>query len=107
MAAYVTTIEWNESILIAFEKGFIRVDLPAPLARQLAGKVTVMCDNGKSVPTLTQPIMPNTGAMRQQAINFLAAVRGDKPAPCTAKEALEDLKLARDYIYFMARYQNK
>ncbi len=104
MAAYVTTIEWNESILIAFEKGFIRVDLPAPLARQLAGKVTVMRDNGQSIPTITQPIMPNTGAMRQQAINFLAAIRGDRPAPCVAKEALEDLKIARDYIHFMARY---
>ncbi|HEY0828798.1 MAG TPA: Gfo/Idh/MocA family oxidoreductase [Bacilli bacterium] len=107
MGTYVTSIEWHESILVTFEKGFIRIDLPAPLARQLAGKVTVMRDNGQSVPTLTQPIMPNTGAMRQQAINFLAAVRGDKPAPCIAKEALEDLKIARDYIYFMARHQKQ
>jgi len=42
-------------------------------------------------------------AMRKQPIHLLAAVRGDRPAPCTAEEALEDLILAKDYIDFMNR----
>ena len=36
--------------------------------------------------------------MRQQAINFVRAIRGEIEPPCQAAEALEDLKIARDYI---------
>jgi len=38
--------------------------------------------------------------MRQQAMNFITAVQGLRPAPCDSKEALEDLKLAR-VLYFV------
>ena len=34
----------------------------------------------------------------QQAMNFVAAIRGEIQPPCEAAEALEDLKIARDYI---------
>ncbi|MCD9024012.1 Gfo/Idh/MocA family protein [Cohnella silvisoli] len=105
MAPYQTTIEWNESLQVCFEKGYVRVDLPPPLARQQAGKVTIMKDNGKEPPSYEHPIMPNRSAMRQQAMNFIAAVQGVRPAPCESKEALEDLKLARDYIRMMQQYQ--
>ncbi|MFC5452433.1 Gfo/Idh/MocA family protein [Paenibacillus aestuarii] len=105
MAPYSTSIEWHEHIVVCFQKGFVRIDLPAPLARQRAGKVTVMRDNGKESPSYLEPIMPNLSAMRNQAKNFIAAIRGERPAPCLAKEALEDLKLAEDYIRFMARYE--
>jgi hypothetical protein len=29
---------------------------------------------------------------------FISAARGDAPAPCLADEALEDLRVAREYI---------
>ncbi|MBP3964663.1 Gfo/Idh/MocA family protein [Paenibacillus lignilyticus] len=104
MAAYQTSIEWHEQVIATFEQGFVRVDLPAPLVRQQAGKVTIYKDNPQlGSPEIVQPIMPNVSAMRNQALNFLAAVRGDRPAPCTSKEALEDLILARSYIDFMSR----
>jgi len=105
MAPYGTTIEWHESVLVCFEKGFVRVDLPAPLARQQAGKVTIMKDNGREPPSYETPVLPNRAAMRQQAMNFIAAVRGERPAPCESKEALEDLKIARDYIRLMRQYE--
>ncbi|RAP73619.1 Gfo/Idh/MocA family protein [Paenibacillus montanisoli] len=104
MATYHTSIEWHEQVLCSFEKGFVRVDIPAPLVRQQAGKVTIYKDNPQlGQPEIVQPIMPNVSAMRNQALNFLAAVRGERPAPCTSKEALEDLILARSYIDFMSR----
>ncbi len=105
MAPYSTSIEWHESLLVCFEKGFVRVELPPPLARQIAGKVTIMKDNGNGTPSYEIPVMPNRSAMRQQAMNFIAAVRGERSAPCESKEALEDLKLARDYIRLMQQYQ--
>jgi hypothetical protein len=36
--------------------------------------------------------------MRQQAINFLRAVRGEMKPLCDSVEALEDLKVAREYL---------
>ena len=36
--------------------------------------------------------------MRQQAINFIRAVRGEMPPMTGAAEALEDLRVARQYI---------
>lgn len=105
MAPYHTTTEWHESILVAFDKGYVKIDLPAPLVRQQAGVVTVMADNGVDEAHTYQPVMPNVSAMRNQAVNFLAAVRGERPAPCTAKEALEDLLLAKDYIDYLIRQQ--
>lgn len=103
MATYFTSNDWHESVLIAYDKGFIKLELPPPLARQRPGKVVVMRDNGNGMPTFTEPILPYISAMRQQAGNFLAAVRGDRPAPCVASEAVEDLKIARDFIKFMSR----
>ncbi len=44
------------------------------------------------------PQLPWVHAMRQQAINFVAAIQGQRRAPCEAREALEDLKVAREYI---------
>ena len=42
--------------------------------------------------------MPFIGAMRQQAINFVRAIRGEIAPLCDASEALEDLRVAREYI---------
>jgi len=36
--------------------------------------------------------------MRQQAMHFLAAIRGETRQPCDAREALDDLLVAREYI---------
>jgi predicted dehydrogenase len=98
MAPYVTRTDWQETMLVGFERGFVRVEVPAPLARQRPGRVFIMRDNGKSTGAIEEPVMPLVSAMRNQARNFLAAVRKERPAPCAAKEALEDLKVARDYI---------
>jgi predicted dehydrogenase len=98
MSPYSTTIDWQESIFIAFEKGTIRIDLPAPLVAQTPGKVTVLRDGGKAMPSITQPLLPPVSAMQNQAANFLKAVRGEMAPPCDAAEALEDLKIAAAYI---------
>ena len=36
--------------------------------------------------------------MRQQAIHFIRAIKGEIKPPCEAAEALADLEVARDYI---------
>lgn len=99
MSPYRTTIDWQESVLIAFEKGWIKLELPAPLATHRPGKVEIMRDpGGDETPMTISPTLPWIGAMRQQAMNFVAAIKGDMKPLCEAHEALEDLKVAREYI---------
>ncbi len=99
MAPYQTTVDWQESALVCFERGWIRVDLPAPLARNRPGQVEIYRDPGENArPERRRPQLPWMDAMRAQAMNFLAALRGEKRPPCEAAEALEDLRIAREYL---------
>ncbi|MCC6731400.1 MAG: Gfo/Idh/MocA family oxidoreductase [Chthonomonadales bacterium] len=99
MSPYVTTVDWHESALVAFERGYVRIDLPAPLASNRPGRVEVFKDpGGGATPRAVVPSLPWVHAMRQQALNFVRAVKGEIAPMCEAAEALEDLKVARDYI---------
>jgi len=99
MSPYRTTIDWQETAVVCFERGWIRLDLPAPLASNRPGKVEIFRDAGDgATPQTTIPQLPWIHAMRQQAINFVAAIKGEAEPPCQAAEALADIKLARDYI---------
>lgn len=99
MATHRTTREWQEEAFIAFEKGWINVELPAPLAIDRPGRVTVYSDpGGAEVPVTLSPTLPPLHAMRQQAMFFLQAIRGERTPLCEADEALKDLYVARDYL---------
>ena len=100
---YTTSVDWQEHALVCFEKGWVRIDLTAPLANQLASTVTVYKDAGLTGSTFSYPVMPNVCAMRNQAKNFLLAVAGQKSAPCLSEEAVKDLRIAQDYIEMTAR----
>ncbi len=100
MSPYRTSLDWQESALVCFERGWLRLELPAPLASNRPGKVVVFKDHpdrGISPHELV-PQLPWVHAMRQQARNFLRAVRGEIAPLTSAAEALEDLKVARDYL---------
>jgi predicted dehydrogenase len=99
MSPYRTSVDWQESALVAFEKGYVKLELPAPLASCRPGRVEVLRDpGGATAPQVLQPHLPWVHAMRQQAVNFVRFARGEAPAPCEAAEALEDLNVAREYI---------
>jgi hypothetical protein len=53
-------------------------------------------------PQTVIPQLPWVDAMRQQAIHFPAAIRGEVTPPCEAAEALEDLRVTRSYIQMLA-----
>jgi len=99
MTPYRTTVDWQEETLVAFEKGYVKLALPAPLAVNRAGSVEVYADPGDGrTPERTSPTLPWVHAMRQQAVNFVGVIRGEMKPPCDAAEALEDLKVARAYV---------
>jgi predicted dehydrogenase len=99
MAPYQTTVDWQETALVGFERGYLKLDLPAPLAANRPGRVEVYRDPGNGAePQSIVPALPWVGAMRQQAANFIRAIRGEIKPPCDAQEALEDLRVAREYF---------
>ena len=84
---------------MAFERGYIRLRLPAPLARNRAGEATLFRDPGGGEPPQTiVPQFPWVHAMRQQAEHFVAFVRGETVPLCEAEEALDDLRIAEAFI---------
>ncbi len=99
MSPYQTTLDWQESALVCFERGTVKLELPAPLALNRPGRVAFFRDPGKdTTPETLIPQLPWIHAMRQQAMNFVAAIKGEREPPCEAAEALEDLRIARAYI---------
>lgn len=99
MDPFSTTVDWQEKVLVCFEHGWINVDLPAPLAHNRPGTVQLYSDpSAEQTPELRTPQLPWVHAMRQQAMNFVAAVKGECEPMCTAAEALEDLRVARQYL---------
>jgi predicted dehydrogenase len=99
MSPYQTTLDWQEHALVCFQKGWLRLELPAPLTINRAGRLEIFRDPGNGVTPKTEiPQLPWAGAMLQQARNFVAAVQGRQPPLCTAEDALEDIRLAREYI---------
>ncbi len=104
MSPWTTSLDWQEEYLIAFEKGWIKLELPAPLASNRAGKVTVFEDNGKKdAPVTWSPTLPHVHAMKNQAANFVKFIKGERPVPCDSHEAVKDLKIAKDYIDLLHR----
>lgn len=104
MSPYHTTIDWQEEALIAFERGYVRLELPAPLANNRPGKVTFFRDpGGEKVPETIIPQLPWVHAMRQQAIHFIQALKGEQTPLSDAAEALTDLHLAREYIRLLSK----
>ncbi|HOK80187.1 MAG TPA: Gfo/Idh/MocA family oxidoreductase [bacterium] len=96
MAPYKTSLDWQEKALVCFEKGFIEISLPAPLVCSRAGRVKIYKDN--AIPETMIPALFPISAMYQQAMNFVLSVKGEAKPACLAEEALEDLRIARDYI---------
>lgn len=103
MAAHQTTVDWQEAALVCFERGWIRLELPPPMAANRAGTVKVYSDAGS--PFCCSPALPHVDAMRQQSIHFLRALKGEQTPLCGPEDAVKDLRVARDYIELLTRTQ--
>jgi predicted dehydrogenase len=106
MAPYHTTIDWQEQAFIAFERGWMRLELPPPMALDRAGRLVIYEDPGDGLPRTIIPQMPHVHAMGQQAVHFLQAIRGERTCLCEPEEALQDLHIAREYIRLRPQAQS-
>jgi len=98
MNTYATTRDWAEEFMICFDRGYVKLTLPAPVAMNRPGKVEVLEDEGPDkTPIRYSPDLPWDHAMLGQCQNFVNAIAGKEKPACEAAEALEDLKVAREY----------
>jgi predicted dehydrogenase len=96
---YRLTVGFDEELLVAFERGYVRLR-PAPsLAINRAGRLEVYRDaGGGMLPERVAPQLPWVDPMQAQAANFLRVCRGEIPPLTDAAEAAEDLHLVADIV---------
>lgn len=95
--AYRQRHEWIETYTAFFEKGYVSMVMPAPMARQQSGKISLY-KNTDSQCIYEQPVMPPADAMQEQARFFVETIRGERECVCTPEEAAKDLVIAEQFI---------
>jgi len=97
MATYQVANEWHEFYEIFFDRGKIKLSLPAPLARQHAGEVEIYKNKGKN-SVYEKPVIVQRWSMLEQAKLFVEAVKNKKKSISPPSEAVKDLEIAEEYI---------
>ncbi len=87
---------WYEGVELHFPQAAIRIDTPAPMARQTHADVTVYTMG--DWPELRRPIPRPSWAFLEQARHFVACVRGEVPPCSPASDAAKDIALAEAAI---------
>ena len=106
VSPYRLTSAFDEELLVAFERGYVRLR-PAPsLARNRSGTVEIFRDESPdSLPERASPQLPWLDPQQAQAAAFLGVCRGEAPPPTDVSEAAEDLHLVADIM--RARFATK
>lgn len=87
---------WEEHIRIYFEHGWVDVQTPPPLLRNVPAKVTLYrCDHE---PQLLEPIAPWTWAFANEAEHFVACVRNRVEPLSSARDSIQDLQVVEDLV---------
>jgi predicted dehydrogenase len=96
---YRLTVGFDEEILVAFERGCVRLR-PAPsLALNRSGTLQIYRDAGsETAPERIEPQLPWVDPQQAQAGDFLRVCRGEAAPPTDVAEAAEDLHLVRDIV---------
>jgi predicted dehydrogenase len=98
VSPYRVSVGFDEELLVAFERGYVRL-CPAPsLAVNRAGRVEIFSDSAGALPQQVEPELPWIDPQQAQAANFLRVCRGEAPPPTDAAEAAEDLRLVADIV---------
>jgi predicted dehydrogenase len=99
VSPYRLTVGFDEELLVAFQRGYVRLR-PAPnLALRRAGTVEIYRDpDVDSVPERISPQVPRVDPQQAQAADFLRVCRGEAEPPTDAGEAAQDLHLIETIV---------
>jgi predicted dehydrogenase len=96
---YRLSVGFDEELLVAFDRGYVRLRPAANLSVNRSGAVEICRDaGGGALPELVQPRLPWVDPMQAQAADFLRVCRGEAPPPTDVAEAAEDLHLVADIV---------
>jgi predicted dehydrogenase len=87
---------WDEGFQCHFQRAMLRVDLPAPLARQQSGKLTI-ATAGEGART-ESPYVPPRWAFAEQARGFVAAALVEGPPISPPEDAAKEVALAHELV---------
>jgi predicted dehydrogenase len=87
---------WDEGVQLHFARAILRLELPAPLARQQSGRVTITVA-GEGART-ESPYVPPLGAFAEQAKAFVAAALGEGPEISPPEDAAKEVALAHELV---------
>jgi len=105
MSSYGLKHRWDEFYTLNFERGQIRLEMPAPMARQRAGNVTLYRQDGfdgTGKPQELRPVLPQRWAFEEQARAFVACLRDNTPTLSPAADGVKDLEFSESYIRALA-----
>ena len=98
MNAYEVRDEWHESYQACFDRGFISLSLPAPMARQRSGELLIY-RNTPGGGSYERPVIAPVWSMREQARLFVEEIRGNAKCISPAEDAVKDLEVAEQFIF--------
>lgn len=97
IGTYQVVNERHEFYEAFFDRGIIKLSLPAPLARQRAGEVEIYENNGKN-SIYERPVIIQRWSMLEQARIFIDTVKNKRGNISPAWDAVKDLQIAEDYV---------
>lgn len=103
MSSYGLQHRWDEFYTLNFDKGQLHLEMPAPMARQRAGNVTVYRQSGSDgSPQETRPMLPQRWSFLEQARAFVACLKDGTPTISPPEDAVKDLLVSEEYIRALA-----
>lgn len=91
---------WDEDLTIYFERGWIRVETPPPLLKNVPARVIVY-KTGEE-PQIKEPIAPWGWGFKRQAEHFVECVRERKTPLSSGEDSLKDMLLAKEVFLKIA-----
>jgi len=85
---------WDEDLTIFFQKGWIKIETPPPLLKNVPARITVYKTGGE--PQLWEPIAPWGWGFKKQAEHFVACVRERKVPLSSGEDSMNDILLAEE-----------
>jgi predicted dehydrogenase len=100
VAPYRRTVGFDEELLVAFDRGYVKLRVAPALARNRSGTLELYRDPGDGAPPETvRPELPWVDPMQAQAADFLRVCRGETQPPTDVAEAALDLHLVAEILH--------
>lgn len=104
MKGYNLRDHWEEYYKVCFENGKLDLSIPAPMARQHSGDLTIYHGptSTDDRPRWERPVLAPSWCMLEQARHFVECVRTGRPTLAPAREAALDLEIAEQYAKLLS-----